>query len=73
MSVSELHTVQPPYNLFERQSIATFCLTWRKNLSAFAYGLSAGVLTAQCSRIQVHRRRSPPLRSEIQPPRFAHI
>ena len=43
MAVSELHTVQPPYNLFERQ-IDRDVLPYvrEKNLSAFAYGLSAG-------------------------------
>ena len=39
MSVSKLHTVQPPYNLFERQ-IERDVLPYvrEKNLSAFAYG-----------------------------------
>ncbi|MFZ0584233.1 MAG: aldo/keto reductase [Candidatus Acidiferrales bacterium] len=47
MSVSELHTVQPPYNLFERQ-IERDVLPYvrEKNLSAFAYGpLCRGLLT----------------------------
>ncbi|MGC1673149.1 MAG: aldo/keto reductase, partial [Candidatus Acidiferrales bacterium] len=47
MSVSELHTVQPPYNLFERQ-IESDVLPYvrEKNLSAFAYGpLCRGLLT----------------------------
>lgn len=47
MSVSELHTVQPPYNLFERQ-IERDVLPYvrENNLSAFAYGpLCRGLLT----------------------------
>jgi len=47
MSVSELHTVQPPYNLFERQ-IDRDVLPYvrEKNLSTFAYGpLCRGLLT----------------------------
>src|SRR6267378_2494562 len=47
MSVSELHTVQAPYNLFERQ-IDRDVLPYvrEKNLSAFAYGpLCRGLLT----------------------------
>ena len=49
MSVSELHTVQPPYNLFERQ-IERDVLPYvrEKNLSAFAYGpLCRGLLTGK--------------------------
>jgi aryl-alcohol dehydrogenase-like predicted oxidoreductase len=47
MSVSELHTVQPPYNLFERQIEGDVLPHVRKkNLSAFAYGpLCRGLLT----------------------------
>ncbi|MGB8768572.1 MAG: aldo/keto reductase [Candidatus Korobacteraceae bacterium] len=47
MSVSQLHTVQPPYNLFERQ-IERDVLPYvrEKHLSAFAYGpLCRGLLT----------------------------
>src|SRR5271170_779128 len=46
-TVSELHTVQPPYNLFERE-IDRDVLPYvrEKNLSAFAYGpLCRGLLT----------------------------
>ena len=67
MSVSELHTVQPPYNLFERQ-IERDVLPYsrEKNLSVFTYGsLCRGLLTGQRNRNEVHRRRSPPVRSEI--------
>jgi aryl-alcohol dehydrogenase-like predicted oxidoreductase len=48
-SVSELHTVQPPYNLFERQ-IDRDVLPYvrEKNLSALAYGpLCRGLLTGK--------------------------
>ena len=47
MSASELHTVQPPYNLFERQ-IERDVLPYvrENNLSVFAYGpLCRGLLT----------------------------
>ncbi len=68
MSVSELHTVQPPYNLFERQ-IERDVLPYvrEKNLSAFAYGpLCRGLLTGKnTAGYEVHRRRSAQLRSEI--------
>ena len=49
LSVSELHTVQPPYNLFERQ-IERDVLPYvrEKKLSAFAYGpLCRGLLTGK--------------------------
>lgn len=48
-SVSELHTVQPPYNLFERQSESDVLPYARaKNLGAFAYGpLCRGLLTGR--------------------------
>jgi aryl-alcohol dehydrogenase-like predicted oxidoreductase len=43
MSASELHTVQPPYNLFERQTDSDVLPYVReKNLSAFAYGPLCG-------------------------------
>jgi len=49
MSASELHTVQPPYNLFERQIDRDVLPYVRDNgLSAFAYGpLCRGLLTGK--------------------------
>src|SRR5437016_11444513 len=57
MSASELHTVQPPYNLFERQ-IDRDVLPYvrEKNLSVLAYGpLCRGLLTGT---IQPDTKRS---------------
>ena len=74
MSVSELHTVQPPYNLFERQidrDVLPFVR--EKSLSAFAYGpLCRGLLTGTM-RLDTKftgddLRQSDP---KFQPPRFA--
>ena len=74
MTVSELHTVQPPYNLFERQidrDVLPFVR--EKNLSAFAYGpLCRGLLTGTM-RLDTKftgddLRLSDP---KFQPPRFA--
>jgi aryl-alcohol dehydrogenase-like predicted oxidoreductase len=74
MSVSELHTVQPPYNLFERQ-IDSDVLPYvrEKNLSAFAYGpLCRGLLTGTMQPDTKFTgddlRQSDP---KFQPPRFA--
>jgi len=74
MSVSELHTVQPPYNLFERQ-IERDVLPYvrEKNLSAFAYGpLCRGLLTGRMRPDTKFTgddlRNSDP---KFQPPRFA--
>jgi aryl-alcohol dehydrogenase-like predicted oxidoreductase len=74
MSVSELHTVQPPYNLFERQ-IERDVLPYvrEKNLSAFAYGpLCRGLLTGTMQPDTKFTgddlRRSDP---KFQSPRFA--
>jgi aryl-alcohol dehydrogenase-like predicted oxidoreductase len=74
MSVSELHTVQPPYNLFERQ-IDRDVLPYvrEKKLSAFAYGpLCRGLLTGTMRRDTRFAgddlRQSDP---KFQPPRFA--
>ena len=74
MSVSELHTVQPPYNLFERQ-IERDVLPYvrEKNLSAFAYGpLCRGLLTGTMQPDTKFTgddlRQSDP---KFQPPRFA--
>jgi aryl-alcohol dehydrogenase-like predicted oxidoreductase len=74
MSVSELHTVQPPYNLFERQidrDVLPFAR--EKNLSAFAYGpLCRGLLTGTMRPDTKFPgddlRHSDP---KFQPPRFA--
>ena len=73
MSVSELHTVQPPYNLFERQ-IDRDVLPYvrQKNLSAFAYGpLCRGLLTGTMQPDTKFTgddlRKSDP---KFQPPRF---
>jgi aryl-alcohol dehydrogenase-like predicted oxidoreductase len=74
MSVSELHTVQPPYNLFERQ-IDRDVLPYvrERNLSAFAYGpLCRGLLTGKMRPDTKFAgddlRQSDP---KFQPPRFA--
>jgi aryl-alcohol dehydrogenase-like predicted oxidoreductase len=74
MAVSELHTVQPPYNLFERQ-IDRDVLPYvrEKNLSAFAYGpLCRGLLTGTMQPDTKFTgddlRQSDP---KFQPPRFA--
>jgi aryl-alcohol dehydrogenase-like predicted oxidoreductase len=74
MSVSELHTVQPPYNLFERQ-IDRDVLPYvrEKNLSAFAYGpLCRGLLTGTMQPDTKFTgddlRQSDP---KFRPPRFA--
>jgi aryl-alcohol dehydrogenase-like predicted oxidoreductase len=74
MSVSELHTVQPPYNLFERQ-IDRDVLPYvrEKNLSAFGYGpLCRGLLTGKMRPDTKFTgddlRQSDP---KFQPPRFA--
>ena len=74
MSVSELHTVQSPYNLFERQ-IDRDVLPYvrEKNLSVFAYGpLCRGLLTGTMQPDTKFTgddlRQSDP---KFQPPRFA--
>jgi aryl-alcohol dehydrogenase-like predicted oxidoreductase len=74
MSVSELHTVQPPYNLFERQIDRDVLPYVRdKNLSAFAYGplcrgLLTGTMRPDTKFTGDDLRRSDP---KFQPPRFA--
>jgi aryl-alcohol dehydrogenase-like predicted oxidoreductase len=74
MSVSELHTVQPPYNVFERQ-IGRDVLPFvrEKNLSAFAYGplcrgLLTGTMRPDTKFTGDDLRQSDP---KFQPPRFA--
>jgi aryl-alcohol dehydrogenase-like predicted oxidoreductase len=74
MSVSELHTVQPPYNLFERQ-IERDVLPYVRgnNLSAFAYGplcrgLLTGTMRPDTKFTGDDLRQSDP---KFQPPRFA--
>src|SRR5206468_2086843 len=74
MSASELHTVQPPYNLFERQ-IDRDVLPYvrEKNLSVLAYGpLCRGLLTGTMQPDTKFTgddlRQSDP---KFQPPRFA--
>jgi aryl-alcohol dehydrogenase-like predicted oxidoreductase len=74
MSVSELHTVQPPYNLFERQ-IERDVLPYvrENNLSAFAYGplcrgLLTGTMRSDTKFTGDDLRQSDP---KFQPPRFA--
>ena len=74
MSVSELHTVQPPFNLFERQidrDVLPFVR--EKNLSAFAYGplcrgLLTGTMRPDTKFTGDDLRQSDP---KFQPPRFA--
>jgi aryl-alcohol dehydrogenase-like predicted oxidoreductase len=74
MTVSELHTVQPPYNLFEREIERDVLPFVRENnLSAFAYGpLCRGLLTGTMRRDTKFTgddlRLSDP---KFQPPRFA--
>ena len=73
MSVSELHTVQPPFNLFERQidrDVLPFVR--EKNLSAFAYGplcrgLLTGTMRPDAKFTGDDLRQSDP---KFQPPRF---
>jgi aryl-alcohol dehydrogenase-like predicted oxidoreductase len=74
MSASELHTVQPPYNLFERQ-IDRDVLPYvrEKGLSALAYGpLCRGLLTGKMRPDTKFTgddlRKSDP---KFQPPRYA--
>jgi aryl-alcohol dehydrogenase-like predicted oxidoreductase len=74
MSVSELHTVQPPYNLFERQ-IDRDVLPYvrKKSLSALAYGplcrgLLSGRMRPDTKFTGDDLRKSDP---KFQPPRFA--
>jgi aryl-alcohol dehydrogenase-like predicted oxidoreductase len=73
-SVAELHTVQPPYNLFERQ-IDRDVLPYvrEQNLSAFAYGplcrgLLTGIMRPDTKFTGDDLRQSDP---KFQPPRFA--
>ena len=73
-TVSELHTVQPPYNLFERE-IERDVLPYvrEKNLSAFAYGplcrgLLTGTMRPDTKFTGDDLRLSDP---KFQPPRFA--
>jgi aryl-alcohol dehydrogenase-like predicted oxidoreductase len=74
MSVSELHTVQPPYNLFERQIDRDVLPYARdKHLNVFAYGsLCRGLLTGRMRPDTKFTgddlRRSDP---KFQPPRYA--
>jgi aryl-alcohol dehydrogenase-like predicted oxidoreductase len=74
MTVSELHTVQPPYNLFERQIDRDVLPYVRKNhLSAFAYGplcrgLLTGTMRPDTKFTGDDLRLSDP---KFQPPRFA--
>jgi len=74
MSVCKLNTVQPPYNLFERQidrDVLPYVL--EKKLSAFAYGplcrgLLTGTLRSDTKFTGDDLRQSDP---KFQPPRFA--
>lgn len=73
-SVGELHTVQPPYNLFERQTESEVLPFAReKNLGVLAYGpLCRGLLTGRMQRDTQFTgddlRKSDP---KFQPPRYA--
>ncbi len=74
MSASELHTVQSPYNLFERE-IDRDVLPYvrEKNLSVFAYGplcrgLLTGTMRPDAKFTGDDLRKSDP---KFQPPRFA--
>ncbi|MGC2527095.1 MAG: aldo/keto reductase [Candidatus Acidiferrum sp.] len=74
MSVSELHTVQPPYNLFEPEIERDVLPYVRdRNLSAFAYGplcrgLLTGTMRPDTKFTGDDLRQSDP---KFQPPRFA--
>jgi len=74
MSVAELHTVQPPYNLFERQSENDVLPFAREhNLGVFAYGpLCRGLLTGRMQPDTKFTgddlRKSDP---KFQPPRYS--
>jgi aryl-alcohol dehydrogenase-like predicted oxidoreductase len=74
MSASELHTVQPPYNLFERQTDRDVLPYVReKNLSALVYGpLCRGILSGRMRPDTKFTgddlRKSDP---KFQPPRYA--
>jgi aryl-alcohol dehydrogenase-like predicted oxidoreductase len=74
MSASELHTVQPPYNLFERQIDRDVLPYVRgKSLSALVYGpLCRGLLSGRMRLDTMFTgddlRKSDP---KFQPPRFA--
>jgi aryl-alcohol dehydrogenase-like predicted oxidoreductase len=74
MTVSELHTVQSPYNLFERE-IDRDVLPYarEKNLNVFAYGplcrgLLTGTMRPDTKFTGDDLRKSDP---KFQPPRFA--
>lgn len=74
MSAAELHTVQPPYNLFERQTEREVLPYVRENnLNAFAYGpLCRGLLTGTMgpdTKFTGDDLRL--LDPKFQPPRFA--
>jgi aryl-alcohol dehydrogenase-like predicted oxidoreductase len=75
MSVSRLHTVQPPYNLFERQIDSDVLPFVRdKHVSAFAYGslcrgLLTGTMRPDTKFTGDDLRRSDP---KFQPPRYPH-
>jgi Aldo/keto reductase family len=68
MSVSELHTVQPPYNLFERQ-IDRDVLPYAREKKSERFRLRASLPWAldrdNAAGHEVHRQRSPQVRSEI--------
>ncbi len=74
MSLAELHTVQPPYNLFERQSESDVLPFAREhNLGVFAYGpLCRGLLTGRMQPDTKFTgddlRKSDP---KFQPPRYS--
>jgi aryl-alcohol dehydrogenase-like predicted oxidoreductase len=74
MSVAELHTIQPPYNLFERQSESDVLPFAREhNLGVFAYGpLCRGLLTGRMQQDTKFTgddlRKSDP---KFQPPRYS--
>jgi aryl-alcohol dehydrogenase-like predicted oxidoreductase len=76
MSVSELNTVQPPYNLFERQVDRDVLPYVReKHLSAFAYGplcrgLLTGTMRPDTKFTGDDLRQSDP---KFQPSRFAQF
>jgi aryl-alcohol dehydrogenase-like predicted oxidoreductase len=73
MAVSELHTVQPPYNLFERQIEGDVLRYVReKHLSAFGYGslcrgLLAGTMRPDTKFPDDDLRHTDP---KFQPPHF---
>ena len=65
--IAPLHTVQPPYNLFERDAETDILPYCRSNgIAALAYGpLCRGLLSGRRAGHTLHRRRYSPAGSEV--------